>query len=129
MQGTHGNLYDRTKQFALRVITVYRACGRLSVGDVIGRQLSRAGTSIGAQYREACRARSRAEFISKIESASQELEETIYWIELLIESGTIPANRLDGLLVEASELKAMFAASARTAKSKNETSKQERHIG
>jgi four helix bundle protein len=84
--------------------------------DVIGRQLVRYRTSVGAQYREACRSRSTAEFISKIESAAQELDETIYWMELLAESRIIPSARLANLKVEANELMSIFVASVRTAK-------------
>src|SRR3954469_9917519 len=106
----------RTKQFALRVIRAYIAIRGEDVGSVLGRQMLRSGTSVGAQYREACRARSDAEFISKIESASQELDETGYWLELLVESGLVPNLRLDELQQEVNELLAVFVASARTAK-------------
>lgn len=80
-----------------------KLCGTLPKSmpaDVIGRQILRSGTSVGAQYREACRARSTAEFISKIESALQELDETQYWLELLIDSGIVKADRLSGLVQE-----------------------------
>lgn len=76
----------------------------------------RSGTSVGAQYREAFRARSTAEFISKLECAAQELEETTYWIELLIESALVPAAKLEPLREEARALTAIFVASCVTAK-------------
>ncbi len=76
----------------------------------------RSGPSVGAHYREAIRGRSAAEFVSKLEGGMQELEETIYWIELLVEAEIMPANRLADLLTEADELMAIFAASAKTAK-------------
>ena len=111
-----GDLRFRTKQFALRIIALSATLGRDDTISVLKRQLLRSGTSVGAQYREACRARSSAEFVSKIESATQELDETAYWIELLIESGLVEPTRLTELQQEAEELLAIFVASARTAK-------------
>jgi len=84
------DLLDRTKQFALRVIAVFRALPREETARVLGKQLLRSGTSVGAQYREAQRAKSNADFISKVEGALQELEETRYWLELLAEAGLLP---------------------------------------
>ena len=110
------DLRKRTKAFALRIIRLYESLPPAGAGQVIGRQLLRSGTSVGAHYREACRARSMAEFISKIEGGLQELEETGYWMELLTESGLLPASRLAALLREAEELIAILAASAITAK-------------
>lgn len=110
------DLRDRTKRFALRVIRLYKSLRKTGETDVIGRQLLRSGTSVGAQYREACRARSAAEFISKIESATQELSETEYWLELLIEAGLVNPALLQNLLNEARELTAIFVASANTTK-------------
>ncbi len=78
----------------------------------------RSGASVGAQYREACRARSTAEFVSKIESALQELDETLYWFELITESGLVSESKLRELKGEADELLAMLVASVRTAKSR-----------
>ena len=79
------DLRNRTKVFALRVIRLYSALPRSTEAQVIGKQILRSGTSVGAQYREACRARSTAEFVSKMQSGRQELDETGYWLELLIE--------------------------------------------
>ncbi|MGA3067431.1 MAG: four helix bundle protein [Tepidisphaeraceae bacterium] len=110
------DLRSRTKQFALRIIRLYSVLARAGASQVIGRQMLRSGTSVGAQYREACRARSAAEFVSKMESASQELDETIYWLELLIEGGLVKQGRLDALLREANELTAIFVASSKTTK-------------
>jgi four helix bundle protein len=106
----------RTKQFALRIIALSLSLGRDDTVSVLKRQVLRSGTSVGAQYREACRARSVAEFVSKIESATQELDETAYWIELLMESGIVAKQDLTELLQEVEELVAIFVASARTAK-------------
>jgi len=82
----------------------------------LGRQLLRSGTSVGAHYREAVRARSTAEFVSKIEGGLQELEETVYWLELLEESGIVPLARLSDLSQEAEELTAILVSSVKTAK-------------
>lgn len=122
-------IYDlraRTKQFALRTIALHSALAQLrsDTATVLGKQLLRSGTSVGAQYREACRSRSQAEFVSKMESASQELDETIYWLELLVESNTVKESRLGDLLREANELMAIFIASARTAKSNSRRKKE-----
>src|SRR5205814_1606317 len=106
----------RTKQFALRIIRLCSSLAKAGPADVIGRQLVRSGTSVGAQYREAHRARSTAEFISKIECVIQELDETVYWLELLAEANLVPSAKLSLLQVEANELMAIFVASARTAK-------------
>jgi four helix bundle protein len=110
------DLMKRTKQFALHVIRMYTAVRRSDVGRVLGHQALRSGTSVGAHYREAHRARSTAEFISKIEGALQELDETRYWFELIIESRLIKGPRLEALQTEASELSAILTASAKTAK-------------
>src|SRR6266550_1060341 len=88
------DLRQRTKQFALRVIRLCSTLGSSGAAGVIGRQLLRCGTSVGAQYREACRARSPAEFVSKIESATQELDESIYWLELLEEAELVEQRLL-----------------------------------
>jgi len=85
-------------------------------GQVLGRQLLRSGTSVGAHYREARRSRSDAEFISKLEGGLQELDETTYWLELLVESNTGPPEMIRELLEEANQLTAMFVASVRTVK-------------
>jgi len=109
-------LKQRTKQFALRVLKVYLALPKRTDAQVLGKQMIRSGTSVGAQYREATRARSAAEFTSKLESAQQELEETSYWFELITEHGLLPESRLRKLVNEARELQAIFAASAKTTK-------------
>src|ERR1044071_8043457 len=101
------DLETRTTDFALRIIKLFSALPKTTEAQVIGKQLIRSGTSVGAHYREAKRARSTAEFISKIESGLQELEETIYWLELLIDSGIIPQARLANLCQEADELMAI----------------------
>jgi four helix bundle protein len=118
MTARHANkdLRERTKAFALRIVRMVSALPHSLVAHTIGGQILRSGTSIGAQYREACRSRSVAEFISKMESALQELDETAYWLELLADSGAIPPKRLVDLRQETEELIAIFTASVKTAK-------------
>src|SRR5512137_2307038 len=102
------DLGKRTNDFALRIIRLYAALPKSTEAQVIGKQLLRSGTSVGAHYREARRAKSDADFISKIEGALQELDETIYWLELLAESGIVKPERLKPLMDECEELIAMF---------------------
>ena len=108
----------RTKKFALRIIHLYKALPNSVETQTIGKQILRSWTSVGAQYREAIRARSTAEFIIKIESASQELEETLYWFELLIEAEIFSQQKLKYLQKEADELMAIFVSSVKKAKEK-----------
>ena len=112
------NLKSRTKAFALRVIRLCSALPSAAEARVIGKQLLRSGTSVGAHYREATRARSDAEFISKLEVGLQELEETAYWFELLVEADIVPEGRLQNLMVEAEELTAILVTCVKNAKSK-----------
>ena len=94
----------RTKRFALTIIRTYTALPKTDEIRIIGRQFLRGGTSIGAHYREACRARSDAEFISKLETALQELDETTYWLEILTESKLCHAPNAAALISECDEL-------------------------
>ncbi len=110
------DLRERTKAFALRIIRLYTSLPKTPQAQVLGRQVLRSGTSPGAHYCEACRSRSTAEFVSKIEGGLQELEETSYWLELLVDSGIVAAKRLADLQEETEELTAIFASSAITAK-------------
>lgn len=109
-------LKRRTKAFTLRVIRLVEALPRNRTADVIGRQLLRAATSVGANYRAACRARSPADFVSKIGIVEEEADEVAYWLELVVETGLLSAARVEDLLREADELVAIFVASGRTAK-------------
>ncbi|MGV3724656.1 MAG: four helix bundle protein [Actinomycetota bacterium] len=111
-------LRGRTKSYALRIIQLVTGLPRTQVAQVLGRQVLRSGTSPGAQYREAHRAKSMADFISKIEGALQELDETAYWLELLVESGTVDREQLDGLDRETEELTAIFVSIVHSAKRK-----------
>ena len=110
------DLKERTKTFAVRIICLYSALPETSVAQVLGKQILRSGTSVGAHYREACRARSTAEFISKINGGLQELEETAYWLELLCEAKVVESNRLKAIAQEAQELIAIFVTLIKNAK-------------
>lgn len=113
-----GPLELRTKAFALRVIRLYTALPTTEVARVLGNQLLRSGTSVGANYREGMHARSPAEFVTKLEIALMEAGETQYWLELLAESGTVEADLLTDLQNEAGQIKAMLTASINTAKAR-----------
>jgi four helix bundle protein len=109
-------LKARTKAFALRIINLTRAIPKNDdAARAIARQIVRSGTSVAANYRASCRARSRAEFISKIGTVEEEADETALWLELLIESSIMPAPKLAALLQEANDLTAIMAASRKTA--------------
>jgi four helix bundle protein len=113
---TRDEFKKRTKAFALRVIHLVDALPRSRAASIIGAQLLRAGTSVGANYRAACRARSSADFISKMGIVEEECDESIYWMELLIEAGIMKSNRLSSLLKEADEILSMVVASIRTSR-------------
>jgi len=107
----------RTKAFALRIIRMHSKLPRNStVAQVLGKQVLRAGTSVGANYREAARGRSKAEFIAKIGDCLKEIEETAYWLELLVDSGCIPAPKMTGLFDENRQLLAIFTTINKKAK-------------
>lgn len=112
------DLRTRTKQFALRIIRLYKTLPNTVEAQIIGKQILRSGTSVGAQYREGTRSRSDAEFISKLESAAQELEETMYWLELLIEGGIVRPELLEKLQNESNELMSIFVTSVKRVKAK-----------
>ena len=109
-------LCDRTKAFALRIVRLSAALPRGREADVIARQVLRSGTSVGAQCREAYRSRSNAELTSKLESALQELDETSYWLELLVEGEMVAAEKLAPLMQEADELTRVMVTVVRTVK-------------
>ncbi|MFZ4682848.1 MAG: four helix bundle protein [Terrimicrobiaceae bacterium] len=111
------DLAVRTKTFALRVVKVFSALPKSTEGQVLGKQLLRSGTSVGANYREAQRARSKPEFIAKVGDCLKELGETAYWLELLTESGIVPAARLALLQDECNQLLAIFTTISKRAKS------------
>src|SRR5882762_11963769 len=97
LDGKKHDLRMRTRSFALRIVRLYISLPKAAEAQVLGKQLLRSGTSVGAHYHEATRARSNAEFISKLQGGLQELEETIYWLNLLIDSGLIKKEKLSEL--------------------------------
>ena len=107
---------ERTKQFAMRIVKLFRRIPKSDEARVIGKQVLGAGTSVAANYRAVCRARSKAEFIARIGTVVEEADETVFWLELLIETGIVKQEQLENLLIEANELLAIFAASQNTAK-------------
>jgi len=106
----------RTKNFALRIIRLYRSLPKSADARIMGTQLLRSSTSIGANYRAACRGRSRAEFISKLGIVLEEADETVFWLELFQEANIFPAEKLTDLVHEANELLSIFVTSVRAAK-------------
>ncbi len=107
---------NRTKEFAKRVINLCRQLPETQEGRLIGNQLFRSGTSVGANYRAACRARSKAEFIAKLGIVLEEADESLYWLEILSETQIVQVNLLEPLMEEADELVGIFVASLKTAK-------------
>jgi four helix bundle protein len=115
-------LLIRTKTFALRTLKLVDSLPRATSARAIANQLVRSGTSIGANYRAACRSRSRAEFAAKLGIVAEEADETVYWLELIRDSNLVAQARVEDLLREADGLTAIFTASRRTS-SRNQTSK------
>lgn len=113
------DLAERTKAFALRVIRLYSALPRTTEAQVLGKQVLRSGTSVGANYREASRGRSKAEFTAKIGDCLKELDETAYWMELLVESGIVPAAKMADLHDECDQLLAIFTTISKKSKGHN----------
>ncbi len=113
---TNSELKLRTKKFALRIIKLVQSLPKDRVSEVIGKQLLRSGTSVGANYRAACRARSQADFISKITIVEEEADESGYWLELICESKLMKEEKLAEIMKEAGELTAIFTSSGKTAK-------------
>lgn len=117
MTSTRQNyLKERTKAFALQIIRLVEELPRDRTADVLGRQLLNAGTSVGANYRAACRAKSPADFISKMGIVEEEADETIYWMELLVLSGLVRKSDITNLLDEANQIFAMTVSSIKTAR-------------
>jgi four helix bundle protein len=115
-------LQQRTKSFALRVLKLIEQLPNTIGGRVLANQVARSATSVGANYRAACRARSRAEFTSKVGTVAEEADESLYWLELIRDASFVPEKKLASLVSEADELTAIFTAGRRTS-SKDQTSK------
>lgn len=109
-------LKDRTKEFSKRIVRLFRSLPRTEEAMVIGRQVLRSATSVAANYRAVCRSRSKAEFIAKIGVVVEEADETVFWLDLLVDTAIVDKERMKDLSREANELLAIFAASQRTAK-------------
>jgi four helix bundle protein len=110
------DLRDRTKSFAVRIVRLYRSLPYKADAQVLGTQLLRSGTAVAANYRAACRARSRAEWIAKIGIVVEEADESLFWLEMLIDCQLVSAKKLQALIKEGHELSAIFTASRHTAK-------------
>ena len=115
---THEEMKARTKQFALRIIRLVQRLPQNLVTEVVGKQILRSGTSVGANYRAACRAKSTADFIHKLSIVEEETDESIYWMELLIEGKIIKENLLENLMDEGNQILSIVVASIKTSKEK-----------
>jgi four helix bundle protein len=113
---TKEELKSRTKQFAIEIIKLIEALPNTKAGHVIGNQIIRSGISVAANYRAACRARSNVDFISKITIVEEESDETLFWLELIIEAKLLKKEKLQDILKEADELTAIFSATGKTEK-------------
>lgn len=111
----------RTKAFALRGIRLAEALPKSTTGHVIGKQLMRCATSVGANYRSACRAKSRADFVAKMRIVEEECDESLYWMELLVETGQVKAAALVDLMKEANEILSLVVTSIKTARARKES--------
>jgi four helix bundle protein len=111
---------ERTKKLALRIIKLVECLPKSTASNVIGRQLLRSGTSVGANYRAACRAKSAPDMIAKLSVVEEEADETMYWLELMGAAGIMPVSRLNELSEEANQIVAMTVASIKTLRTRNQ---------
>jgi len=109
---------ERTREFGLRVVRLVTSLPKGRVEDVLGKQLLRSATSVGANYRSACRARSRADMLSKLAIVEEEADESVYWLELLVDANVVTAKKVEALRVEGGEIVAMTVASIKTLRSR-----------
>jgi len=116
MPPVENDLRRRTKEFALQIIWMFSGLPKTTEAQVLGKQVLRSGTSVGANYREAYRARSRAEFIAKCGDSLRELEETAYWLELLVDGKIVPPDKISVVRQECDELIAIFVAILKSSK-------------
>jgi len=114
-------LRDRTKHFAIRIVKLFKSLPRTDEARIIGKQVMRSGTSIAANYRAVCRARSHADFVAKLGVVVEEADETVFWLEMLVDTGIVRKALMENLLKEANELLAIFAASHWTARRKRKS--------
>ena len=115
---TQDDLKDRTKKYGLRMMKLSDALPKTNSGKVIGNQLLRSGTSVGANYRAACRARSKTEFIAKLGVVAEEADECAFWLELIMEGQLLKLRLIESLYQETKELIAIFTTTLKSAKSK-----------
>ena len=121
---TQEEMKMRTKQYALRVIRLVQSLPKNLVAEVLGKQLLRSGTSVGANYRAACRAKSTADFINKLSIVEEEADESIFWMELLIEGKIIKENLLENLMDEGNQILSIVVSSIKTSKEKRNPQSQ-----
>ena len=114
-------LRARTKEFAIRIVRLFKSLPKKDEARIIGKQVMRSGTSVAANYRAVCRARSQAHFVSKIGVVVEEADETVFWLELLVDTGIVQKVLMENILLEANELLAIFAASLWTARQKRKS--------
>ena len=122
----HENLRQRTKEFGMRVIRMWKSLPNTTLSEVLGKQLLRCATSVAANYRAACLAKSEPDFFNKIKICQEEADESCLWIEYIIEAGILPENKLRNLLDEAQQLTAIMTASAITIKKRIQQEKAKR---
>jgi four helix bundle protein len=113
---------ERTKRLGLRVIRLVEALPSSRAGDVIGKQILRSATSVGSNYRAACRAKSAADMIAKLDIVLEETDETLFWLEIIVEAGMLPMTKLQDLMQETNEIIAMTVASLKTLRANNQRS-------
>jgi four helix bundle protein len=118
---TEQEFKDRTKQIAIRVIRLVESLPNTNIAQIIGKQLLRSATSVGANYRAACRRKSTADILHKLAIVEEEADESVYWLELLAESKIVSENKLSALISDTNEIVAMTVASIKTLRSKNTT--------
>ena len=116
---TREEMYERTMQFSVRIVRMVKVMPRGIAEDVIAKQLTKSATSIGANYREACHGKSTADFVSKLKIIEGEADETLYWLQLLVNSGIMKQSKLQALIDEANELVAILTASTKTSNQHN----------
>ena len=116
---TKEEMKARTKQYALRVIKAVQSLPSDRVANVLGSQLLRSGTSVGANYRAACRAKSTADFVNKLKIVEEEGDESLFWMELLVESGITPEQKLGALMKEGDEILSIVVAALKTTRQNN----------
>lgn len=123
----HENLRKRTKDFGMRVIRMWKSLPDTTLSEVLGKQLLRCATSVAANYRAACLAKSDADFFNKIKICQEEADESCLWIEYIIEAGILPESKLANLLDEAQQLTAIMTSSAITVKKRINANKHRKH--